>query len=171
MTFISALRRSPGKHPRKQKDACFSIRGRMAASKGSCCGAARPIAACRDGRKPWLPRWRPCRRPPKARCCAPSAASPLLPRLFGAERGSKKRPRRTLYAPNFLEKNWSGRGDSNPRPQPWQGCALPLSYTRIGRGGSARGAPHLSPGGGVCKACVDGRGPASCECHGAAVHP
>ena len=28
-------------------------------------------------------------------------------------------------------KNWSGRGDSNPRPQPWQGCALPLSYTRI----------------------------------------
>ena len=25
---------------------------------------------------------------------------------------------------------WSGRGDSNPRPQPWQGCALPLSYTR-----------------------------------------
>ena len=27
--------------------------------------------------------------------------------------------------------NWSGRRDSNPRPQPWQGCALPLSYTRI----------------------------------------
>ena len=26
---------------------------------------------------------------------------------------------------------WSGRRDSNPRPQPWQGCALPLSYTRI----------------------------------------
>ena len=21
--------------------------------------------------------------------------------------------------------------DSNPRPQPWQGCALPLSYTRV----------------------------------------
>ena len=29
----------------------------------------------------------------------------------------------------FLEK-WSGRGDSNARPQPWQGCALPLSYAR-----------------------------------------
>jgi hypothetical protein len=28
-------------------------------------------------------------------------------------------------------KCWSGRGDSNPRPQPWQGCALPLSYTRL----------------------------------------
>ncbi len=25
----------------------------------------------------------------------------------------------------------SGRRDLNPRPQPWQGCALPLSYTRI----------------------------------------
>jgi Ala-tRNA(Pro) deacylase len=29
------------------------------------------------------------------------------------------------------EKNWSGRRDSNPRPRPWQGRALPLSYTRI----------------------------------------
>ena len=25
---------------------------------------------------------------------------------------------------------WSGRRESNPRPQPWQGCALPLSYAR-----------------------------------------
>src|SRR5216683_3864743 len=30
---------------------------------------------------------------------------------------------------------WSGRRDSNPRPQPWQGCALPLSYTRIQKHG------------------------------------
>src|SRR5215471_3103328 len=27
--------------------------------------------------------------------------------------------------------NWSGRRDSNPRPRPWQGRALPLSYTRV----------------------------------------
>ena len=27
--------------------------------------------------------------------------------------------------------NWSGRRDSNPRLQPWQGCALPLSYARL----------------------------------------
>ncbi len=26
--------------------------------------------------------------------------------------------------------NWSGRRDSNPRPSPWQGDALPLSYFR-----------------------------------------
>ncbi len=30
----------------------------------------------------------------------------------------------------IAEKIWSGRRDSNPRPQPWQGCALPLSYAR-----------------------------------------
>ena len=29
-------------------------------------------------------------------------------------------------------KNWSGKRDLNPRPQPWQGCALPLSYSRSG---------------------------------------
>ena len=32
-------------------------------------------------------------------------------------------------------KIWSGRRDSNPRPQPWQGCALPLSYARSWRPG------------------------------------
>jgi hypothetical protein len=31
----------------------------------------------------------------------------------------------------FAKKIWSGRRDSNPRPRPWQGRALPLSYTRI----------------------------------------
>ena len=36
-------------------------------------------------------------------------------------------------------KIWSGRRDSNPRPRPWQGRALPLSYTRIREiGGTAR---------------------------------
>jgi hypothetical protein len=28
-------------------------------------------------------------------------------------------------------KKWSGKGDLNPRPSPWQGDALPLSYSRI----------------------------------------
>ncbi len=27
-------------------------------------------------------------------------------------------------------KKWSGKRDSNPRPLPWQGNALPLSYSR-----------------------------------------
>src|ERR1700689_1737239 len=39
---------------------------------------------------------------------------------------------------------WSGRRDSNPRPQPWQGCALPLSYARIrsNDGAAVRGARY-----------------------------
>ena len=28
-------------------------------------------------------------------------------------------------------KYWSGKRDSNPRPSPWQGDALPLSYSRM----------------------------------------
>jgi hypothetical protein len=28
--------------------------------------------------------------------------------------------------------DWSGRRDLNPRPSPWQGDALPLSYSRNG---------------------------------------
>ena len=43
---------------------------------------------------------------------------------------------------------WSGRGDSNPRPQPWQGCALPLSYTRISSnhiGGAGKLQSALAP--------------------------
>src|SRR5258705_18110 len=43
--------------------------------------------------------------------------------------------------PGRERKDWSGRRDSNPRPQPWQGCALPLSYTRI------LIRPHLFAGG------------------------
>ncbi len=35
--------------------------------------------------------------------------------------------RASLY---FIIK-WSGKRGSNSRPQPWQGCALPLSYSRI----------------------------------------
>src|SRR5947209_8625858 len=35
-----------------------------------------------------------------------------------------------LMAVRDNDGNWSGRRDSNPRPQPWQGCALPLSYAR-----------------------------------------
>src|SRR5262249_2781734 len=41
---------------------------------------------------------------------------------------------------------WSGRRDSNPRPRPWQGRALPLSYTRIRRvvGRNGRQAPSYA---------------------------
>src|SRR5712692_3352448 len=38
---------------------------------------------------------------------------------------------RNLCVRNGPADVWSGRWDSNPRPRPWQGRALPLSYTRI----------------------------------------
>ena len=31
---------------------------------------------------------------------------------------------------DFIILKWSGKRGSNSRPQPWQGCALPLSYSR-----------------------------------------
>jgi hypothetical protein len=30
------------------------------------------------------------------------------------------------------DKNWSGKRDSNSRPQPWQGCALPAELFPLG---------------------------------------
>ena len=33
----------------------------------------------------------------------------------------------------LLPHRWSGKGDSNSRPSPWQGDALPLSYSRLSR--------------------------------------
>ena len=32
---------------------------------------------------------------------------------------------------NYIRKIWSGRRDSNSRPSPWQGDALPLSHFRL----------------------------------------
>src|SRR5262249_53981579 len=49
-------------------------------------------------------------------------------------RTTQRWPEQTGFASNHSfggEDFWSGRWDSNPRPQPWQGCALPLSYARV----------------------------------------
>ena len=51
--------------------------------------------------------------------------------LVHKQRQQHAAPRMARLKPGCLEKNWSGRRDSNSRPQPWQGCALPLSYARI----------------------------------------
>src|SRR4029453_15409366 len=34
--------------------------------------------------------------------------------------------------PSSFKRPWSGRRDLNSRPSPWQGDALPLSYSRFG---------------------------------------
>ena len=47
-----------------------------------------------------------------------------------ASAGATTPPRLTAPGPELISRVWSGRWDSNPRLQPWQGCALPLSYAR-----------------------------------------
>src|ERR1700733_6648683 len=61
-----------------------------------------------------------------------------------AEPGGEARngPGGPSEAIDFIDEIWSGRRDSNPRPQPWQGCALPLSYTRVLKGGAAAGRAY-----------------------------
>jgi hypothetical protein len=51
---------------------------------------------------------------------------------------------------------WSGRRGSNPRPRPWQGRALPLSYTRIRVDGAVRagnGQTYAKSGGRMQQGC------------------
>ena len=45
------------------------------------------------------------------------------------------------YAPIY----WSGKRDSNSRLQPWQGCALPLNYSRIYFNGGTNRARTCDP--------------------------
>ena len=52
-------------------------------------------------------------------------------RTPGAADKRQRGARQELAMPRKI---WSGRRDSNPRPQPWQGCALPLSYARAPNG-------------------------------------
>ena len=57
-------------------------------------------------------------------------ATPTLARLCST---TELFPRWTIdkfLTKKLLKNIWSGKRDSNSRPQPWQGCALPLSYSR-----------------------------------------
>ena len=54
----------------------------------------------------------------------PKGLEPLTPALEG--RCSIQLSYERLY-----NKKWSGRRDSNSRPSPWQGDALPLSHFRV----------------------------------------
>ena len=47
--------------------------------------------------------------------------------LLRSHKGQIKKPR---WFAALLFRIWSGKRGSNSRPQPWQGCALPLSYSR-----------------------------------------
>ena len=76
-----------------------------------------PALRVRRGARSTRSRPRPCSSRAKRRSPRPG--------------GHRRRPRlRFVRRPPSKDRNWSGRRDSNPRPQPWQGCALPLSYAR-----------------------------------------
>src|SRR5258708_17197105 len=71
---------------------------------------------------------------------SPERCNPLRRTCRALARPSREDAQSTAagVTPLFLRLFWSGRWDSNPRPQPWQGCALPLSYTRIRNEGMQR---------------------------------
>src|SRR6266480_5993320 len=69
---------------------------------------------------------------------------------------------------------WSGRRGSNPRPRPWQGRALPLSYTRIreiggdGSPATGRAMPNAAR---ECNRPRGARGQARSTGHNCAIGP
>src|SRR6266403_4770914 len=74
--------------------------------------------------------------------------------------------------PGFID--WSGRRGSNPRPRPWQGRALPLSYTRIreiggdGSPATGRAMPNAAR---ECNRPRGARGQARSTGHNCAIGP
>ena len=58
--------------------------------------------------------------------------SRVLPPVASSGSGrtrKESKSRKTLYG--FPALHLSGRRESNPRPSPWEGDALPLSYSRM----------------------------------------
>ena len=66
-------------------------------------------------------------RQPQFAAALEAAARKLL-RDHGTVCASSQRSSQPGWAP---EGDWSGRRDLNSRPSPWQGDALPLSYSRL----------------------------------------
>ncbi len=66
----------------------------------------------------------------------------MPPRAFASLRSPRERGAPLSESPVggqidrlCCKESWSGKGDLNPRPSPWQGDALPLSYSRSLEGG------------------------------------
>ena len=71
-----------------------------------------------------------CRHPPVCREHTGKSALDEKKMAWGKK---KDRPERPVIVA------WSGKRDLNPRLQPWQGCTLPLSYSRKGKAGPKAG--------------------------------
>ena len=68
----------------------------------------------------------------KAVACNMRAPSLVLPIIKGLP--IKKRLTHKKTPADGVLKSWSGKRDSNSRPQPWQGCALPTELFPLKRG-------------------------------------
>lgn len=70
-----------------------------------------------------------------------------LPLGYRALAGLLGKPMRSLQVivanPEIRRMTWSGRRDLNSRPSPWQGDALPLSYSRSTRLSIAKHGPQV----------------------------
>ena|GEM_PF-2149075 len=97
----------------------------------------KPIVPC--PRPEWCAGWRPgSESNRRTRICNPlhnhSATRPVTPCRTSSCRQNET-PR---VARGFAFETWSGKRGSNPRPQPWQGCALPTELFPLGRRNSTR---------------------------------
>ena len=68
---------------------------------------------------------------------------PLLQRRTGGNGEERKMP--VSYSKLASRRVWSGRRDSNSRLQPWEGCTLPLSYSRADRQKDTSATARISP--------------------------
>ena len=64
---------------------------------------------------------------------ARATADRLVTRLLPLAQGERRRAGAPGFPWNDRPFRWSGKTDLNPRPSPWQGDALPLSYSRKNR--------------------------------------
>ncbi len=72
----------------------------------------------------------------EGRCSIQLSYEPTMERMMGIEPTLSAWKAEVLPLNYIRTKKWSGRRDSNSRPSPWQGDALPLSHFRkIGAGG------------------------------------
>ncbi len=145
------------------------------ASERATLGAIEPLCAIFCGERPRRRScgirgrrrpWRPARTPvlvsfrlghtttrmmeqhPAGRLDRLTRKSPRRPRLgtCGTSAARRGHGRRRARRPHPLTcDSWSGRRDSNPRPPPWQGGALPLSHVRRLRHHPRHGDSELQP--------------------------
>ena len=102
----------------------------MRGERGRCERKRHPIARCPQPRRALYSGLRFVNKRASDRCPSFGGAT----RIWTGESGfCRPLPYHLAMAPKKTVRScvWSGKRDSNPRHPPWQGGALPLSYSRI----------------------------------------